>query len=79
MSVKDLSPRPKKELFTDNEWKSTPITVHGKIQRYQVNVEARLDEDEEAIEILNEQLLKPVAVEKDKAAKKEKSWWQFWK
>ena len=31
-----------------------PIAVHGKIQRYQVNVEARLDEDEDAIDILTD-------------------------
>lgn len=32
----------------------TLITVHGKIQRYQVNVEARFDADKDAIEILTE-------------------------
>jgi hypothetical protein len=40
--------------LTEKEILETPITVHGKIQRYQVNVEARLDEDENAIEILTE-------------------------
>jgi hypothetical protein len=38
--------------LTEKEILETPITVHGKIQRYQVNVEARFDEDEDAIEIL---------------------------
>jgi hypothetical protein len=44
-----------------------------------VKVEARLDEDEEAISILGDQLLKPVGVEENQVAKKKKSWWQFWK
>lgn len=46
----------------------------GKVQRYQVNVEARLDEDEEAIELLGEQLLKPVKIEEKKEVK---GWWPF--
>jgi hypothetical protein len=81
VSVKDLSPRPKKELFTDEEWQKTPITVHGKVQRYQVNVESRLDEDEDAIGLLDEQLLKPEGIKENHPAAPEtkKSRWQFWK
>jgi hypothetical protein len=36
--------------LTEKEILETLITVHGKIQRYQMDVEARLDEDEDAIE-----------------------------
>jgi hypothetical protein len=50
----DLSPRPKLDHLNKKEILETPIAVHGKIQRYQVNVEARLDEDEDAIDILTE-------------------------
>jgi len=37
--------------LTEKEILEIPITVHGKIQRFQVNVVARLDEDEDAVEI----------------------------
>lgn len=53
------------------------IPVLGKFQRYQVNVEGRFDEDEDAVGILGEQLLKPVQIDEKKES--QGKWWQFWK
>jgi hypothetical protein len=40
-----------------------------------IGVEARFDEDESAIDILNEQLQSPIGKEKEKPKKS----WKFWK
>jgi hypothetical protein len=41
-----------------------------------IAVEARFDEDEDAIAILGEQLTSPVKSESETPPKR---WWQFWK
>lgn len=61
-------------LFTDEEFQKIPIAAHGKIQEYQVGVEARFDEDELAITTLNEQLMEPVTIKEEKPRR----WWRFW-
>jgi len=61
--------------LTEDEFQQIPVTAHGKIQEYEVAVEGRFDEDEQAIDILNEQMQPAPESEKEPAT----HWWQFWR